>query len=229
MELESPQDRIRRIASMVARGGLPHLLFAVWMRWRRLEFGYADEVPAEAGNSHQHSGGPILDKVLRHLQVHPEAVAVDMGVGMGIAAFTLSRHFSRVIGVDLSPGLIATARRNLERLRVRNVDLHCADARHFTTGLDEVTHLYMFNPFPASVMSDMLVNVNRSLAHRPRELTIIYKHPVCHATILESGFTHTESLEFRHSHPFAIYKKDTNSHAYNGGLDDRIPGARGAH
>ena len=62
---------------------------------------------------------------------------------MGIASLTLCRHFSLVIGVELSPELVAIAKRNVARMRVANIELHCADARLFSTGLDRVTHVYM--------------------------------------------------------------------------------------
>ena len=205
MSLETTYERIRRIVQMIGTGDVSPLAFALWLRWHRLEFGYADDVAASDGNSHQHSGGPALAKAVRTLPVPDGAVALDLGAGMGIAALTLSHHFSRVVGVELAPALIAAAQRNLGRLNVVNVELHCADARSFIAGLDEVTHVYMFNPFPAPVMADVLVNLNQSLLRRPRQLTIIYKHPVCHATIIEAGFLHLRELSFRYSHPFAIY------------------------
>jgi cyclopropane fatty-acyl-phospholipid synthase-like methyltransferase len=162
----------------------------------------------EDGNSHQHSGGPKLAKVLRSMHIPEGSVALDLGVGMGIAALTLSQHFSSVIGVDLSPELIAIAKRNIAKMQVSNIELHCADARTFTEGVERVTHIYMFNPFPVTVMSMVMENIRQSLAKRPRRLIIIYKFPVCHETIIAAGFAHKHTFNLRNSHPFAVYETE---------------------
>lgn len=206
MSVESSFQRLARRCSMLATGDLAPLVYSVWLRWRRLESGYANYVSAEDGNSHQHSGGPKLTQVLRTMQIPKASVALDLGVGMGIAALTLSHHFSSVVGVDLSPELIAIAKRNIAKMRVTNIELHCADARTFTEGLERVTHVYMFNPFPATVMSAAMKNLRRSLVKCPRRLTIIYKFPVCHETLLAARFTHKHTFHLRHSHPFAVYE-----------------------
>jgi 16S rRNA G966 N2-methylase RsmD len=206
MSLESKSQRVRRILRMLSTGDVSPLIFAVWLRWHRLEFGFADEVSLEDGNSHQHSGGPALEKVLRALRVPEGSIALDLGVGTGIAAITLSRHFHRVLGVELSPKLVAAARRNLSRVSVKNVEIFCVDARAFDHGLDEVTHVYMFNPFPASVMAEVLLTLKKSLLRNPRKLTIIYKHPACHSTILDLGFLHVRDIQIPSSHPFAVYR-----------------------
>jgi len=205
-ELESAPGRILRIAGMIGSLDLAPLAHAVWLRLRRLEFGHAELVSPEYGHSHQHSGGPALSKVLRSLDIPSEAVALDLGVGMGIAALTLSRYFNHVIGVELSPELVRIAERNLEKIGVKNVEIHCGDARSCTTVLDAVSHVYMFNPFPHSVMSSVVRNLRDSIARVPRRLTVIYKFPTCHETLVKSGLVETRRIHFRHSHPFAIYE-----------------------
>lgn len=206
MSIETRAQRLQRIARMLATGHVSPLAYAMWLRWHRLEFGYADDVAPQDGNSHQHSGGPALAQVLRTLRVPPGSVALDLGVGMGIAALTLGRHFARVVGVDLSPGLIEAARRNIARVGAANVEVFCADARSLDRQLDEVTHVYMFNPFPAPVMAEVLVHLRQSLQRAPRPLTIIYKHPVCHPVLVEHGFAFERELTPPFSHPFAIYR-----------------------
>lgn len=190
---------------MLATCDFAPVAYALWLRWHRLEFQYADYVSVEDGNSHQHSGGPKLTKVLRSMHIPKGSVALDLGVGRGIAALTLSHHFSIVVGVDLSRELIASARRNIAKMQVGNIELHCADARTFTD-MERVTHIYMFNPFPETVMSMVLENLRQSLARRPGRLTIIYKFPVCHETVIAAGFVHKHTFHLRNSHPFAVYE-----------------------
>jgi hypothetical protein len=210
---ETGVRRARRIAAMLASGDASSLAFALWLRWNRLEFGYAEYSSPIDGTTHAHSGGPILDKVVRSLDVPDDAVALDLGAGMGIAALTLSRHFSSVIGVELSPEFIAAARRNVAKMKVGNIVLHCGDARFFTEGLDSVTHVYMFNPFPEPVMAATMANLAQSIERVPRELTIIYKLPVYHDAVVAAGFVHRRDIVFKHAHPFAIYDSGSRSAA----------------
>src|SRR5262249_1586492 len=123
MSRESNPRRGQRIVRMLATGDISPLLYALWLRWHRLEFGFADEISPEDGNSHQLSGGPALEKVLRSLVIPRNSVVIDLGVGTGIAAITLSRHFHRVLGVELSPKLVAAAKRNLSRVSVKNIEV----------------------------------------------------------------------------------------------------------
>lgn len=55
----------------------------------------------------------------------PAATAIDLGCGNGRAIPLLARHFARVVGIDLSPALIARARRASRRLP--GVELLAAD------------------------------------------------------------------------------------------------------
>jgi cyclopropane fatty-acyl-phospholipid synthase-like methyltransferase len=206
MALEKNFQRLVRIGTMLVTCDFGPLAYAMWLRWNRLEFRYANYVAAEDGNSHQHSGGPVLTKILRSLDIPKSSVALDLGVGMAIAAITLSRHFSSVIGVDLSPELIDIAKRNINKMRVSNVTLVCADARVLTEELDRVTHVYMFNPFGAQVMRVVMDNLRRSLLRSPRPLMIIYKLPACHETVVAAGFVHKRDFHFKHSHSFAVYE-----------------------
>jgi SAM-dependent methyltransferase len=206
MPFESERHRLVRIARMFATGDWSPLVYALWLRWRGLEYSNADYVLPKDGHLPQNSGGPVLAKVIRSLRVPKGSVVLDLGVGMGLAAITLSRYFKLVIGVDHSPDLIAAAKRNVTKMGIDNIQLHCADARVFSDGLDQVTHVYMFNPFPESVMTIVMGNLRRSLTCAPRRLTIIYMYPFCHTAILAAGFVHKRNLQFRRSHRFAIYE-----------------------
>lgn len=132
---------------MLATGNFSHIGYTLWLRWHRLDYSYDNFVSTKDGNYHAHSGGPPLEKVIRELHVPKGSVALDLGVGKGIAAMTLSPYFESVIGVDLSSELIDIARRNLARMHVRNIELFCADARVFNEGLDRVTYICLIH-FP---------------------------------------------------------------------------------
>lgn len=204
MSTESIPQRVGRIASMLASGNVAPLAYATWLRWNRLEFAQASYQRSEHCNDHQHSGGPALEQALRDLALPRNTVAMDLGAGMGIAALTLERFYRKVIGVELSAELVEIARRNLARVRSQRVEIFCADARTFD-GMDDVGLVYMFNPFTTPVMVSVLENLNRSIERSRRPVTILYKHPACHDSVVAAGFRHVRDIEVKHSHSFAVY------------------------
>ena len=94
--------------------------------------------------------------------------------------------FEEVIGVELAADLIRIAEANAAREGARQARFVNADASQFAD-LDRVTHLYMYHPFRQCVMDQVMENLRTSLARRPRALTLVYKNPVCHEAVLESG------------------------------------------
>jgi 16S rRNA G966 N2-methylase RsmD len=116
----------------------------------------------------------------------------------------MSRHFSTVTGVEISARLVPITEENIRRLGITNVRFVCADAASFTS-LDHTDLVYLFNPFPASVLAEVLVNLRRSLQTVPRPLWILYKNPVCHDVILQAGFTYQRRFAPPCSHPFSVY------------------------
>lgn len=206
---ESALERLGRIGGMIARLDVAHLRYALWVRLKGLDFsGESCEslgIPAERASSHAHSGGPHLERVLHAIGVPAGSRAIDFGSGKGIATITLSRYFESVTGVEMSPKLVDVAKRNVAKLGLKNIEFICGDAGKVRDGLDAFTHVYMFNPFPAVVMEEVLKNLRHSLEQRHRRLVIIYKNPICHETVLRAGFAQRQQFVFRFTHPFVIY------------------------
>lgn len=153
------------------------------------------------------SGGSDLDEVFRTLPITTNDALLDFGCGKGGALITLSRYpFERVDGIEISPELTQTARRNLERLSIAKSQVFCSDATEFTE-LDGYTYVYMYHPFLEPVMKHVLANLCASLRRKPRSLTLVYKNPVCDPLVLESGFfpvqdfTHSTDLFRVYRHP----------------------------
>lgn len=120
---------------------------------------------------------------------------IDLGCGKGkplmIAA---SCGFRQLVGVDISPGCIETARRNVERYGPEPIDgtrveLFVQDAESFTFP-DEPLVLYLFNPFPAPVLERVVANLEESLRRMPREAVIVYLNPTAVAVIARSPLFH---------------------------------------
>ena len=78
----------------------------------------------------------VLKGVLDNGSIGPEDVFVDFGAGLGRVVIQAAQHpFGRVIGVEISPELSATARANVDQMRTRlacpDVEIVTADATRF--------------------------------------------------------------------------------------------------
>ncbi len=71
--------------------------------------------------------------------------------------------------------------------------------------MDRYTHVYLYHPFPAIVMSDVVRNLADSLTRTPRKLTLIYRNPVCHSLVLESGYRKVAEFPGP-EHPTFVYE-----------------------
>jgi SAM-dependent methyltransferase len=132
-----------------------------------------------------------LRRGMQGCSVDRSDVFLDYGCGKGRIVYQAAAlPFGRVIGVEISPQLLDVARRNIERnlrrLACRDVELVCTDAANYEVP-DDVTYVYMYNPFLGDVFRAALANLERSLERRPRRLRLIYVHPAMTADIERSG------------------------------------------
>jgi hypothetical protein len=152
-------------------------LYRLWWRLRGLDFGI---VP----NIHKDGGGPLLCDLLKQLNISERDAALDLGSGKGGAMATLARFpFREVHGVEISPEFVAAAHKNLANLKIRRCRIYLADASTFTE-LDDYTHIFMYNPFPAVVLTQVLANLKASLRRKPRTVRLLYSNPVHEQVIL---------------------------------------------
>jgi SAM-dependent methyltransferase len=154
------------------------------------------------------SGGIAFDKIMANFDVRPEDGIIDFGCGKGGVLISLSKYpFSKISGVEISPTLAETAKRNVEKLNIRNIDIVCCDAANFKN-LDSYNFFYFFDPFPCIVMEAVLCNIAKSIIARPRKVILIYLNPFCY-DLLESRSDFEKIAELPHfEHQCFIY---TNS------------------
>ncbi len=160
---------------------------------------------AERSHGYANTGGPALRRFLGTLPLKATDSIIDLGCGKGGALITMARFpFQRVDGLDISPLMVDIARRNLQRMRLRKCTVYCADAAQFTA-LEPYAYVYMFHPFPASVVEAVMANLRRSLEAHPRPLTVIYNNPYHHSSVVEGGFEVVE--EFGEAvYPIRVYR-----------------------
>jgi Predicted O-methyltransferase len=112
----------------------------------------------------------------------PDFTFLDLGSGKGRTLLMASDYpFQRIIGVELLPSLHEIAQHNLKVYKSESqkcfaLESVCADAATFP--LPEVPLiLYLFNPFPESVMRRVLSNLATSFQRRPRQVYVLYLNP----------------------------------------------------
>jgi SAM-dependent methyltransferase len=117
-------------------------------------------------------------KLMRALQLPTNQVFVDVGCGKGRMLIAAALYgFERVVGVEISPQLCETARRNLETFR-RHADAKtefevvCANVVEFDLCDDEGV-FYLYWPFDRSVMVEFVEKVRASIEREPRDVWLI--------------------------------------------------------
>lgn len=198
---------IRNALALLIQGELREFVFRVRVHIQKIDLknSYLDELhlPEDRCHYYANSGGLHLEKVLMALKITPKDSIIDFGSGKGGALITLARYpFARILGVEISPELVAIARDNLGKLGIGNVAMVTADAADFTD-LDAYNYFYLFSPFPGSVMSRVIRNIGDSLARAPRKGIIIYFNPEFHEAVV-TGSPFVKVNEFHH-HELSYY------------------------
>lgn len=213
----SPFKRIIGLIRQAGKGDWRQVLYIIYLKLRRIDVGIV--LPEDIGLSsktvgrHESSGGPNLDMVLKKLSIKENDAILDIGCGKGGALITLSKYpFQSVDGLDISDHLLSIAKTNLKKLNIGNVMLLHTNAATFTD-LDKYTMVYMFNPFPDSIMKAVMSNLDLSIKKHPREITIIYNNPVCHDVIVSvSDFRIVMKFD-NFIFPLHIYKNKPSPHS----------------
>jgi SAM-dependent methyltransferase len=121
---------------------------------------------------------------------HENYTFIDLGCGKGRAVMMASEFgFRKVIGVELHASLATIAQSNVaiwtESGRATcPIEIVCQDAAEFVFPQGACL-LYLFNPFTAPVMKQVLDRLETDFAERPGMLDLIYFNPAA-AELLES-------------------------------------------
>jgi len=92
----------------------------------REQFGRSAELYA---TSAVHAQGADLDLVVRFARPSSADLALDVSTGAGHNALALAPHVARVVATDLTPEMLAVARRLAAQRGLRNVEFREADVR----------------------------------------------------------------------------------------------------
>ena len=130
-------------------------------------------------------------RALSRLGVTRDDVFADFGSGKGPAVLVAATFpFRRAIGVEISDDLTRSARANLERSRLRpragSVEFIAADVLHYEIP-DDLSVVYLYNPFTGLLFARFIERLLRSLERRPRPLRLVYNYPFEHDYVIDDA------------------------------------------
>ena len=71
----------------------------------------------------------LIERYERHFGELPRGRALDHGCGVGRLTFPLAAEFGSVVGIDISPSMLAEAGANAREFRIANIEFALADDR----------------------------------------------------------------------------------------------------
>jgi len=121
----------------------------------------------------------LIEDILCYLNLGADDVFLDLGCGKGRVTCMAARSKAQcVVGLEQDDGFLALARRNLEAAPdvCAKVEFHHGLAQNFH--FDAITVAFLFNPFGADTLREVLELLRQSLERNPRKLRIVYANPV---------------------------------------------------
>lgn len=136
---------------------------------------------------------------------------LDIGAGEGRpCVVAASKHYRRVIGVEISRKLCEDARRNLDGMRGRRterVEIVESDATQYDIPTD-VNLIFIANSFGGSVLVNVIDKIEQTLRRKPRELYVVYFNKI-HFEREIAGKQWIERIHESHEYPnfsLAVYR-----------------------
>ena len=128
----------------------------------------------------------VVFAILDALRLSEDDVVVDLGCGRGrVVCCAALRRVRGVIGVEYEEELARIARENADRLRGRHspVTIVHGGAQDFDYAAGTV--FYLYNPFGAEILGQVMTRLKQSLARRSHPIRIVYMKPHCELLMLE--------------------------------------------
>lgn len=152
-----------------------------------------DSDRARHGVRYQASDDEALRSILDEMAIpYPDYTFIDFGCGKGRIVLAASLYeFKRVVGVDFSDELVSIAKQNIDIFRRKAppkapMEIVCTDAADFAIPSGNLL-AYFYNPFDATVMAQVVTNLETALDGEKREILAIYVDPRCIEVFEKSG------------------------------------------
>jgi SAM-dependent methyltransferase len=127
---------------------------------------------------------PTARRVVRSLPIsnYSDYTFVDIGSGKGRMLLLASEFpFRKIVGVEMREDLHAQALENVRRFRqpkakCSQIECVLGDATRYDLPPGKLV-VYLFNPFTADVMRQVLRRLDESAEQDPREIVLVYVYP----------------------------------------------------
>jgi SAM-dependent methyltransferase len=135
----------------------------------------------------------ILDKLMKQVVKYPNnKTFLDIGCGKGRAISVAACYdFEKITGVDFSKELCDDAVNNTNRLKQKfpsaTFNIINEDAFDFEIP-DDVTTIFLFNPFDKVITYGVLQNIMNSYKRNPRTIRVLYANPQYKSIFFDEGF-----------------------------------------
>lgn len=144
-----------------------------------------------------------VNAILARLELQPSDVFVDVGCGKGRAICCAARSIVReVVGVDMSPELLAIARANVASLRRKRSPARLVLSLAEEFDYSGVTAVYLFNPFGARTLRTVLCKLQHAAQERGDIIRIAYAYPV-HESVFREQQSWLEEID--RWEPFTVF------------------------
>jgi phosphatidylethanolamine/phosphatidyl-N-methylethanolamine N-methyltransferase len=114
-------------------------------------------------------------KAIGHMNINPDDRVLDLGIGTGMSLNYYPKDRGRIVGVDLSSGMLREARKKIREQERTNAEVFQADAMKLPFADDSFDHVFISHVI--SVVSDpcRLVQEAQRVA-RPGSRIVIVNH-----------------------------------------------------
>jgi len=153
--------------------------------------------------------GPFR-RLLTQLDLPRDSNFVDIGAGKGrVLLMAAQCGFRKVIGIEFSGRLCAIARNNVELFRRKHpllspIEVIEADATEYPFHAEDRV-FFMYNPFDAFILAQVLDNLRRSLDKEPRPIWLIYNTPKYHDVVKAARLFKSDSFFELGGNHFRVY------------------------
>ena len=131
-------------------------------------------------------------------------VFVDYGSGKGAAIIHAKQlGFTKTIGVEFAKELHEQAVKNIEVLKLENIESLYADATSYELPND-ISVIYFFNPFDEIVMQKVIANIMAQKSSFTNDVYVIYGNASC--SILKENFELLKELTYTSGAKAEFYK-----------------------
>ena len=151
--------------------------------------------------------------LMRRLKLPKDGVFVDLGSGKGRALMLAAKYgFQKVIGIEFSGALCATARENVRKFLLKcparsRIEIIESDVTKYQLS-DEETVFFMLDPFNAPVLTEMMKNIRASVERKPRPIWLIYSVPREQHIIDQAGIFTQNELHVVVGAEFRVYSNE---------------------